>query len=165
MTERKPTRRRFAAAERFTALRVLEARLEQIGTERKLAAEDEKKTAIATELESLDAYGRSIASSQSPLSAAHLEQTARYRAWVTERLDAQLAAAEEARRVHEANLDRTRACMRERSAVERACRRHDRELAVEEAQRAQKLLDSQANTKLAAARVRGGSARGGNHGD
>ena len=165
MTEAKRTRGRLVAAERFTALRVLEARLEQVGTERKLAAEDEKKAAIETELESLDTYRRALAAGQSQLSPAHLEQTARYRAWVTERLDAQLATAEEARRAHEANLDRTRECVRERSAIERASRRRDRELVVEETQRAQKLLDSQANTKLAAARLRGGSATGGNHGD
>jgi hypothetical protein len=165
MTGRKPTRGRFAAAERFTALRILEARLAQVGTERTLVSEDEKKAAIESEIASLDAYRRAIAATESQLSAAHLEQTVRYRAWVTERLDAQLATAEEARRAHESNLDRTRACVRERSAIERACRRRDQQLVVEEAQRAQKLLDSQANMKLAAARARGGVTRGGNHGD
>jgi hypothetical protein len=161
----KRARGRLAAAERFTALRVLEARLAQVGTERKLAAEDEKKAAIETELASLDAYRRAIAGGQSQLSPAQLEQTALYRAWVTERLDAQLATAEEARRAHETNLDLTRACVRERSAVERASQRRDRDLALEETQRAQKLLDSQANMKLASARLRGGSVTGGNHGD
>jgi hypothetical protein len=165
MTGRKALVGRLAAAERFTALRILDARLAQAGTERTLAAEDRKQAEIETELEALDTYRRALAATAAPLSAAHLEHATRYRTWTTERLDVQVGAAAEARNAHEANLDRTRDCIRERSALERAFRRREEQHAVDEARRDQKSLDSQANTKLAAARLRGRTTRGKHHGD
>src|SRR5262245_46891579 len=155
MTDVRRKRGRLAAAERFAALRILEARLVQVGTERTLDAESRKKAEIEVELEAVEGYQRALAGGEVRLSAAHLEQAVLYRAWVTERLDAQAATAADARRAHEASLDRTRDCVRERSAFERAARRSEEQAEVEEAQREQKLLDAHANMKLAAALVRG----------
>lgn len=165
MTEVRRKHGRLAAAERFAALRILEARLVQVGAERTLDAENRKKAEIEIELEAIDGYQRALAAGHVRLSAAHLEQAVLYRAWVTERLDAQATTASDAHRAHEESLDRTRDCVRERSAFERAGRRRDEQLAVEEVRREQKLLDAHANMKLAAALVRGRAKTGEDNGN